>query len=128
MKLTAKQQSFADHYIITGNASESARKAGYSNTYATTHVYKLLENARVKQYIEKRNEELESELVADMKEVKQFWTSMLRNDLAEHKDRLKASEFIAKTNGAFIDKQETHNKHSGEIKVIFDDDMDKWSQ
>lgn len=30
MKLTEKQQRFVDYYIETGNASEAARKAGYS--------------------------------------------------------------------------------------------------
>nr|DAI28870.1 MAG TPA: terminase small subunit [Caudoviricetes sp.] len=30
MKLTEKQQRFVDFYIETGNASEAARKAGYS--------------------------------------------------------------------------------------------------
>jgi phage terminase small subunit len=51
VKLTPKQKKFADLYIKSGNASESAVKAGYSKAYATTHVYKMLENARVKSYI-----------------------------------------------------------------------------
>lgn len=110
-KLTDKQQKFADHYIASGNASDSARQAGYSASYANTHVYKLLENARVRSYIEERNAQLESDRIASMKEVKEFWTNTMRDECAEYKDRLKASEHIAKTNGAFLDKVE----HSGEI-------------
>lgn len=34
MKLTEKQQRFVDYYIETGNASEAARKAGYSKCIA----------------------------------------------------------------------------------------------
>jgi phage terminase small subunit len=41
-----------------------------------------------------------------MEEVKQFWTNTMRNREVEFKDRLKASEYIAKTNAAFIDRQE----------------------
>ena len=34
MKLTKKQQDFADYYIELGNAEEAAIKAGYSKNYA----------------------------------------------------------------------------------------------
>lgn len=33
-KLTPKQQAFADYYIETGNATQSALKAGYSENTA----------------------------------------------------------------------------------------------
>ncbi len=33
-KLNPKQQAFADEYIITGNAYQSALKAGYKENYA----------------------------------------------------------------------------------------------
>ena len=34
MKLTVKQQRFADEYIISGNATEAAIKGGYSKKTA----------------------------------------------------------------------------------------------
>ncbi len=34
MKLTEKQKRFADYYIELGNATEAARKAGYSSKTA----------------------------------------------------------------------------------------------
>ncbi|WLV25841.1 terminase small subunit [Aciduricibacillus chroicocephali] len=34
VKLTLKQQKFADYYIELGNASEAARRAEYSKKYA----------------------------------------------------------------------------------------------
>src|SRR5699024_11726108 len=67
-------------------------------------------------YIEERNKEIESKRIANMKEVKQFWTEILRNDMYETKDRLKASEFIAKTNGAFLDKVQADVEHLGQVK------------
>ena len=113
MKLTAKQQRFADYYIQTGNATESAIKAGYSKKTARSIGQENLTKPDIAKYIEEVNKKLEDERIAGMKEIKEFWTSMFRNEIAEDKDRLKASEYLAKTNGAFLDKVE----HSGNMEV-----------
>lgn len=100
MKLTEKQKRFADYYISSGNAEEAAKKAGYNARGNTT---KLLQNTTIQNYIKERNKLLENDRIANMEEVKQFWTNTMRNNEADLKDRLKASEYIAKTNAAFID-------------------------
>lgn len=112
--MNARQKRFADNYIKTGNITQSAVDAGYSKTYANSQGYKLLENVGIKTYIDKVNKEIESAKIADMKEIKEFWTTMLREEEQEPNYRLRASEYLAKTNGAFIDKVE----HSGELGVI----------
>ena len=66
-KLTLKQKRFADEYIISGNATESAIKAGYSKKYANTNASKLLRNTTIKKYIDERLKILESEKVEDYK-------------------------------------------------------------
>ena len=117
MKLTAKQQKFCDYYIETGNGSESYKRAYTSckkDDTARVNASKLLTNANIIEYIEERNKLLESDRIADMKEVKEFWTTTMRNESVEDKDRLKASELIAKTNGAFLDKVE----HSGGLDIM----------
>ena len=48
MKLTKKQQDFADYYIELGSAEEAAIKAGYSKNYARASAYKLLANVGTK--------------------------------------------------------------------------------
>jgi len=113
MKLTEKQKRFADYYVETGNATQSYIKAGYKATenIAAVEGYKLLRNPKMQNHIEERNKQLEDSRIADMKEVKQFWTDALREKGNDYKDRLKASEYIAKTNGAFLDKVE----HSGSV-------------
>ena len=117
MKLTAKQQKFCDYYIETGNGSESYKRAYTSckkDDTARVNASKLLTNANIVEYIEERNKLLENDRIADMKEVKEFWTTTMRNERVEDKDRLKASELIAKTNGAFLDKVE----HSGGLDIM----------
>ena len=117
--ITVKQKMFADEYIKTGNATQSYISAGYKarGNGAEVNACKLLRNTKVRDYIRKRNKELDKSTIADMQEVKEFWTNMLRNRAADPKDRLKASELIAKTNGAFLDRVE----HSGSIVTIVDD-------
>lgn len=111
--MNLRQKRFADEYIITGNATESAIAAGYSKKYAGTNADKLLKNTNIQDYIKERNKELDSEKIATMKEVKEFWTRLMRSPATEDKDALKASELIARTNGAFIDKVE----HSGGVAI-----------
>lgn len=111
--MNLRQKRFVDEYIITGNATESAITAGYSKKYAGTNADKLLKNTNIQDYIKERNKELDSEKIATMKEVKEFWTKLMRSHATEDKDALKASELIARTNGAFIDKVE----HSGGVAI-----------
>lgn len=83
MKLTAKQKLFADEYIKSGNATQSAIKAGYSNKYAKSSSSKMLENVGIKSYIDGKMAEIESHKVADAKEVLQYLTRVLRGDETE---------------------------------------------
>ena len=120
MKLTEKQKRFADIYIRTGNATESYKRAGYAcsnDNIAAVESYKLLRNPKVATHIKEINKELNKDRIADMKEVKQFWTNMMRDkENVKDTDRLKASGFLAKTNGAFLDRVE----HSGSIEIDID--------
>ena len=112
-KLPPKQKLFCDYYIETGNATEAALKAGYSSKTARSIGAENLTKPYIKEAIKIRNKEIESKRIANMKEVKEFWTALLRNTAVEPRDRLKASEYIAKTNGAFLDKVE----HSGSVTI-----------
>ena len=82
-KLTLKQQKFADEYIISGNATQSAIKAGYSEKYANTNAVNLLQNTTIKAYIEERLSELNSKKIADQQEVLEFFTAAMRGELTE---------------------------------------------
>ncbi len=129
MKLTLKQQRFADEYIISGNATEAAIKAGYSEKYANTNASKLLQNTTVKAYIDERLKELSDKKIADQQEVLEYLTSVLRGESSsevvviegqgegvsrakpmqkapDEKERLKAAELLGKRMGLFKEKVE----------------------
>ena len=115
-KLTIKQQRFADAYIKSGNATQSYIDAGYkasTREVAEANGRRLLVNDKVRVYLEDVNKQLQDRSIADMTEVKAFWTNTMREKESDLKDRLKASELIAKTNGAFIDRVE----QSGSINL-----------
>lgn len=141
-KLTLKQKRFADEYIITGNATESAVKAGYSKKYANTNASKLLQNTTIKKYIDERLEILDSEKIADQKEVLQYLSAVMRGEHKEKtlisigefgqeivdidvgaKDRLKAAELLGRRYKLFTDKVEMDVSSDITIKVgEWDDD------
>ena len=121
-KLNERQRRFVDEYIITGVAETAALNAGYSEKYARAQSHKLLANVGISKYLEERNKVLESDKIATMIEVKEFWTNTMRDSESDLKDKLKASEYIAKTNGAFIDKQDTTVNGGVSIKVEWLDD------
>lgn len=81
--LNQRQKLFADEYLISGVAYNAALKAGYSEKYAKTNSHKLLENTRIKAYIDKRMKELEKKKIAKQDEVMQVFTSILRQELKE---------------------------------------------
>ena len=124
-KLTLKQKKFADEYIISGNATESAIKAGYSSKYANTNVSKLLQNTTIKSYIDERLAQLESEKIADQQEVLKYLSAVMRGEMTEQtlksvgesgqviteidvgaKDRIKAAELLGKRYRLWTDKSE----------------------
>lgn len=47
MKLTERQQRFCTEYMIDGNATQAAIRAGYSKLGAGTHAGKLMKNAQI---------------------------------------------------------------------------------
>lgn len=99
--MTEKQKKFCDYYIETGDATKAAIKAGYSKKTAYSIGSENLRKPELVEYIQKRQKETETKRTADMIEVKEFWASVLRNKKENMFNRIKVSELIAKTNGAF---------------------------
>lgn len=137
-KMTLKQQRFADEYIITGNATQSAIKAGYSQKYANTNASKLLQNTTIKIYIDERLAKLESEKIATQEEVLQYLTSVMRGEKTEPllvldgegtqkviqavpnvQSRTRAAELLGKRYGTFTDRVDVSAQI--ESKPKFDD-------
>ena len=86
MGMTERQKIFADHYIISLNATEAYKKAYpkiKSIKTAEVNGSKLLRNTKVKAYIDEQLEKLKSERIADQQEVLEFLTAVMRGEVTE---------------------------------------------
>lgn len=137
-KLTLKQQKFADEYIISGNATEAAKRAGYAPKAAYQTGAENLKKPQIKKYIDERLKELEDKAIAKQDEVLKYLSSIMRGEQTEQilrssgdfeqviddievsaKDRIKAAELLGKRYGIWTDKQEVTG-NVGLVQIIDD--------
>lgn len=117
--MTERQRRFVDYFIQTGNASEAARRAGYSKKTAYSIGEENLRKPEIRRAIERRLKELESHRIAETKEVLEHLTSVLRGEQTEEivtptgkkistavreMDRLRAAEMLLKVAGEFRER------------------------
>lgn len=128
--LNVKQEAFCLHYAKTGNATESYKVAGYDakterSVYANAN--RLLKNDKVKARLAELAEEMACEKIADIREIHEYLTSVIRGETTEdvvvvegcgdgvseavvkkvrtsNKDRIKAATELAKMKGAYDSK------------------------
>lgn len=117
--MTEKQRRFIDYYLQTANAAESARRAGYSKKTDYSIGERLLRNVEVRKAIEERLKQMESNRLAETREVLEHLTKTLRGEVTEvvvtnsgkkftvpvsERDRLKAADMLLKVFGEYRDK------------------------
>lgn len=86
MKLTPKQKAFADEYLKCGNATEAAKKAGYNAKSARQIGTENLSKPSISEYIAERQKQIDDSRIADVKEVLEFYSSVLRGDVKDQFD------------------------------------------
>lgn len=103
MELTPKQKAFADYYLEKGNATEAAKLAGYSEKTAYAMGAENLRKPQISQYIDERQKQVEDKRIADISEVLQFFTSVMRGEIKDQfdfdpslSDRLSAGKELMK--------------------------------
>lgn len=154
--LNDKEKCFANEYIINkGNAYQAALSAGYSPNTARNASEWLIETlkntegkrhlpykAELKAYIAEQVEKMESEKIADAKEVMEYLTSVMRGKseseivvvegvgdgcsearrmvkAPDEKEKLKAADSLAKILGIVNEKINV----TGNIPVVIVDDV-----
>ena len=123
--MTARQKKFCDEYLISGNATDAAIKAGYSPKTAKQTGSENLAKPDLRAYIDEQLEKLHSAKIADAEEVMKYLTSVMRGEHTEQvlklvgdgiqtvtdievsaKERIKAAELIGKRYALFSDKMD----------------------
>lgn len=135
--MTARQRKFCDEYLISGNATDAAIKAGYSPKTAKQTGSENLAKPDLRAYIDEQLEKLHSAKIADAEEVMKYLTSVMRGEHTEQvlklvgdgiqtvtdievsaKERLKAAELIGKRYALFSDKMDL----GGAVPVVITGD------
>lgn len=124
--LTEKERIFADEYIKTTNATQSAIKAGYAENSASVTGSKMLRKPKVRQYIDAVMNERSKNTIATADEVLEYLTKVMNGEEkdafgldASIADRTKAAELLGKRHMLFTEKV----KLDAEIEVDISDRM-----
>lgn len=83
MDLTPKQKAFADEFLKCGNATEAAKKAGYSEQSARQIGAENLTKPSISSYIQERQKQIDDGRIADIAEIQRFYSSVLRGEVKD---------------------------------------------
>ena len=94
--MNQRQRAFCEAYLLSGNATEAAIKAGYSPKSARSIGQRLLTYVDIREYLAQRNAQIIAENTATLEEIYSFWSVTMRDQASKSADRLKASELLSK--------------------------------
>lgn len=83
MKLTVKQQKFADNFIESGNMTQAAIDAGYAKRSAHSIGTENLRKPAIKAYIKEKMAEIQSQKIMDATEALELITRIARGEEKE---------------------------------------------
>ena len=119
-KLNMRQKKFAEYYAQTGNTVQSAIKAGYSEKYANSLAYKLLENIGVSEYIKELTDKLKDERIMTVKDRQLTLSEIATDKENEPCDRIKAIDTLNKMTGEYLKKVEINGSLQTETSKLDD--------
>lgn len=123
-----KQRAFVLSLVRTGDATLAAREAGYK--VPAVEGCRLVTRPKVQAALATMREAIDAVAVgaiADAAEIQAFWTSVIRGELEDESanplgNRVKASELLAKAQGAFVQRVEVDQRTAGVVLHITRDD------
>ena len=121
MDLTPKQKAFADEFLKCGNATEAAKRAGYSEQSARQMGTENLSKPSISSYIQERQKQIDDGRIADIAEIQRFYSSVLRGEVKDQfgldaslETRIAAGRELMKR----FEKAETNKNDSHGITII----------
>ena len=81
--MTSKMKKFCLEYANSGNATQSAKLAGYSEKTAKSQGERLLRQPEVKQFLQDLADEMQSSKIASAREMQEVLTSIIRGEWQE---------------------------------------------
>ena len=110
--MTHRQELFIQEYIKTGNATNSAIKAGYSKKTARVIGQENLTKPYIKKKINELSQKIACNSIMTAKERQEYLTKLINAADVKVSDKLKALDILNKMTGEYIQKVEVN----GELK------------
>lgn len=98
--LNEQQFTCIELYLQTGNVTEAAKKAGYSEKSAQQQGWRLLNGPKAKRWLKEREDIIASEKIADTNEILEYLTRVVRG---EEKDQFGLDVSISERTRAAIE-------------------------
>lgn len=117
--LNARQKKFSEFYAQSGNAADSARKAGYSESYAEHRTDEMLRNVEIAEYIKVLSEKIKDERILTAKDRQVMLSDIAKDRDNEPADRIRAVDTLNKMTGEYTVKVDTTVKTSEKLSDIF---------
>jgi phage terminase small subunit len=122
--MTEQQRAFADYFLETGNQTESAKRAGYSEKTAYSQGNRLLKKVEIKEYIRQRMQPTIDKRIATADDVLIFLTAGMNGEIKDQfgldpslSDRINCAKELLKRFTAIQDKVDAN-----EAKIIIASD------
>ena len=117
--MNERQKWFAEYYAQSGNAAQSAVKAGYSEKYAGQNADKLLKNTNIAEYIKQLAEKAQDDRIMTAKERQALLSDIAKDEDNAISDRIKAVDTLNKMTGEYTVKVDTTIKTSEKLSDVF---------
>ncbi len=120
--LSLRQLKFVERYVVTGNATQAAKEAGYSSKNASQTSSEILKSAAVQAEIAKAREGLSEKTHFNLERAMESALEALAF-AKEHKNPMavvKSNELIFRLHGLLIDRHEVDLKGSVSMRAVLE--------
>lgn len=122
-KLSRRDQTIMNYKANGGNMKKAMIDAGYSETYADKNSRYLL--GIIGAQIKEEQKAIKSQKIKSVEEIQKWWAEQMDDDSLEMKDRIRCSENLAKSQGAFIEKVEVNGQVSNPFAGLSTEELKK---
>lgn len=132
MALNKRQRDFAEYYLKLWNATEAAKKAGYSEKSAAVIGHENLRKPEIKAYIHARTHARDNMLIADTDEILVFLTAVMRGEVKDQfgldatlADRMKAGTDLLKRFMAGLPSDKDQNREDDPLTKALKEEAER---
>ena len=117
--MNERQKKFAEYYAQSGNAADSARKAGYSDSYAEHRTDEMLRNVEISKYIRELSDKIKDRRILSAKDRQVMLSEIAGDEEQKAGDRVKAIDTLNKMTGEYTLRVDTTVTTSEKLADVF---------